>query len=323
MAFFWISTAVALALLLSDFIYRRVVAGRISNLIENVPLFAVVEPGEPLAEHSIQIPVSDGQELAACLHLPAGDCRGLVIFCPEFNGSRWSAPLYCGALVKSGFALLGFDFRNQGDSDINPEYKPTPWITESETEDVSAVINYVRQDAHLGDLPLGIFGASRGGCAALLAAARHQQIQSVVTDSAYSSRALIDYFMLKFCRYIVPEWFFRRLPNWHNKIVINQALKHSEERRGRHYVHLERDAENLTQPILLISGSRDSYVTPQITSQLAQLVGAEDNTWIVRKAKHNRSRSVAPAEYDRRLVAHFQRTLLAAAKPSIQQSRVA
>ena len=320
---FWITAAVLGTLLISDFVYRRIVSGRISNLIENVPLFAVVEPGEPDLELTFQIPVADGQELAACLYSPTGSSRGVIIFCPEFNGSRWAAPLYCQALLDEGFVLLGFDFRNQGDSDFNPEYKPTPWITDSETEDVQAVVDYIRADANLGRLPLGIFGVSRGGCAALLAAVRDPTIRSVITDSAYSSRSLIDYFLLKFCRYIVPEWFFKRLPDWHNKIVINQALRHSEERRGRNYVHLEHEAHSLTQPVLLISGSRDSYVTRDITNQLAELVNAEGNFWIVDRARHNRSRSVAQPEYDRRIVQHIKETLLSEPKSAIRKSRVA
>jgi pimeloyl-ACP methyl ester carboxylesterase len=319
----WITVTVILTLLLADFVYRRIVSGRISHLIENVHLFGVVQAGEFSGGRALQIPVADGQELAACLYSRDQPCHGIIIFCPELNGNRLGAMHYCAALCEYGYSVLAFDFRNQGDSDFNPEYKPTPWVTNSETEDVSAVVDYIIGDDSLKHLPIGIFGVSRGGCAAILAAAQRPEIRSVTTDSAYSTRVLINCFMLKFCRYIVPEWLFKRLPHWHNKIVVEQALHRSSARRGRVYRHLEDEVQNLTQPILLISGSRDSYVTPDTTHQLASLVSAEDNTWIVNKAKHNRCRSNAPAEYDERLVRHFRDTLLCESTDPIRKDRVA
>lgn len=323
MAFLWATAAIVGTLLFVEFVYRAFVSGRISHLIENVPLFGVVQPGKFDTGEPVQIPVADGQELAACLYPSSGTPRGIVIFCPELNGNRLGAMHYCQALCDAEFSVLAFDFRNQGDSDFHPEYKPTPWVTKSETEDISAVLDYLAANAQLQHLPIGIFGVSRGGCAALLTAADHHKIRSVITDSAYSTRALINCFMLKFCRYIVPEWLFKSLPAWHNRIVIEQALRRSAGRRGTEYVHLEQRAASLIQPILLISGSRDSYVTPDVTQQLASLVGAQGQVWVVDKARHNRSRSVATAEYDSRLVQHFRETLLPEATGKVKRSRVA
>lgn len=323
MSFLWTVASIVGMLLFADFVYRRIVSGRISHLIENVPLFGVVQVGEFSAGQALQIPMANGQELAACLYPSKNPAQGVVIFCPELNGNRLGAMHYCQSLCDSGFSVLAFDFRNQGDSDFNPEFKPTPWVTNSETEDLSTVVKYTQTSDEFRNLPIGLFGVSRGGCAALIVAAEHPEVLSVIADGAYSTRVLINCFMLKFCRYIVPEWLFKRLPGWHNRLVVEQALRRSAGRRGREYVHLEDRAGDLTQPILLISGSRDSYVTPDITNQLATLVGRRVNTWIVPKAKHNRSRNIAASEYDKRLVQHFSETLLVPPGNASGQHRVA
>ena len=188
---------------------------------------------------------------------------------------------------------------------------PIHWVTDSEVTDIRAVINFVLADSNLSRLPLGAFGVSRGGSIALLAACQCPQILSVVTDSAYSTRSLVFHFTNRFSRYIVPAWFFRWLPAWHVKMDVEQALRRSERRRGRRYVHLEQHAQNLTQPVLLISGSRDSYVTPEVTQQLGDLLRQPGSTWIVQKAKHNKARCVSRDDYDARIASHFQKTLLA------------
>ena len=90
MAIFWAITSILTAVLAVDFVYRRIVSGRISNLIEDVPLFGVVEVGSPSLDRSLQIPVGDGQELAACLYPAIDVCRGVIIFCPELNGGATS-----------------------------------------------------------------------------------------------------------------------------------------------------------------------------------------------------------------------------------------
>ena len=79
----------------------------------------------------------------------------------------------------------------------------------------------------------------------------------------------------------------------------------SEIRRGCKYVHLERERDTLdSEMVLLISGGRDSYVTPEIAARLQSIVGEHCQLWIAPGAKHNMSRSVCTEEYDRRVRNH-------------------
>ena len=58
--------------------------------------------------------------------------------------------------------------------------------------------------------------------------------------------------------------------------------------------------------MLLISGQRDSYVTPEIATSLQQSIGGNSELWLVPGARHNRSREVDEAAYDARIVAFVE-----------------
>jgi plasmid maintenance system antidote protein VapI len=61
--------------------------------------------------------------------------------------------------------------------------------------------------------------------------------------------------------------------------------------------------------VLLISGARDSYVTPEIAQRLLSVIGDQAELWMVPGAKHNMSRAMMTEEYDRRIIAHAKKWL--------------
>lgn len=309
--FLWVLVALAVVVVVADVLYRQYASRRIRGIIENVPTFAAV-PTPPEPEHEVfTIQTVDGIDLQACLYEPDGAPRGVIVFCPELNGNHWTALNYAPALVKAGFVLLSFDFRNQGASGRKAGYEPIHWVTEFELTDLDAVLAYASESERLRDLPLGIVGISRGGSAALIAACRHSRIRAVATDSGYSTMSLIRNFMDRFSRFVVPDWIFSRLPRWHIGLVLRQALERSERRRDCRYIHLEKESARLPAgtATLLISGNRDSYVTPNVTRELARVLGREHSVSIFAKARHNKSRMRSPEDYDRMLVEHFEQAL--------------
>ncbi|MEZ6124308.1 MAG: hypothetical protein R3C49_14210 [Planctomycetaceae bacterium] len=300
-----IAVSAVLMLLLTDFVYRRVVSERISRLIDNVPPFGVVQQSETADAEELQIPASGGESIAALVFRPRQTAQGIVVFCPELGGDRRTAMVYSEGLVKSGFVVLAFDFSH---NQPQPDELSVHWITNAQIQDLQNVIRFVCSHAEFGTLPLGLFGISRGGSAALITASRDERVRCVATDSAYTTRILIDHFIQRFSRHVVPEWFFRWLPGWHVRLVMEQALKRSDRRHPIPFAHLEPTIAGLTQPVLLISGRRDSYVTPEVTRRLAAVLVNSASTiiWIVDGARHNRARTIAQSDYDAKLIAHFQ-----------------
>ncbi|HLJ10816.1 MAG TPA: alpha/beta fold hydrolase, partial [Planctomycetaceae bacterium] len=179
------------------------------------PLEAELFPPDPAAE-PLTIATRDGVELAGSLLRTSHETpRGLILFCHEFNSNRWSAFSYGEGLLAAGFHLLTFDFRNQGDSRAAPGYFPIHWATEFEVEDVRAAVRAIEGRADLRDLPLGIFGISRGGSAALVAAAECPEIRCVAVDGAYACIEMLLHYTKRWGRLYFPEFLLRLMPRWH------------------------------------------------------------------------------------------------------------
>jgi pimeloyl-ACP methyl ester carboxylesterase len=82
----------------------------------------------------------------------------------------------------------------------------------------------------------------------------------------------------------------------------------SENRRTLHAMCISKFESHAldSSRVLLISGGRDSYVTPAIAERLRSTIGENCRLWIAPAAKHNMSRSVCREEYDRRILQHFE-----------------
>ena len=125
---------------------------------------------DPKAE-SIEFKTTDGLTLRGSLHRqPERNPKGLILFCPETDGSHWSAMSYCHALVEDGFDILSFDFRGQGESDgaKSPDGQ--------EKQDVLAAVGYMRSTGHLH---VGVLAEEDAALAAIQAASLHEGIESL------------------------------------------------------------------------------------------------------------------------------------------------
>jgi len=276
---------------------------------ETKPLFNVnPTPPDPTAE-SIEFQTRDGITLRGSLYRADRPAKGLILFCPETDGSHWSAVSYCHGLMKDGFDVLSFDFRGQGESDPLPGYTPNHWATMYEVEDVRAALDYISHREDLQGLPLGLMGVSRGSTLALIAAAECPSVKAVCCEGAYSTDTLLLYFVLHWQRIYIPSWLSSLIPMWHYRITMKMVRWTSRILRQRRYVVLERWLPRLKdRAVLLVTGERDNYVHPDVARELVRHIHSESaEIWTVPSAKHNRARAVAAAEYDRRLSAFFSK----------------
>lgn len=318
----WLTAGVVGAVVVVDWLLRRFAICRIADIFENVPPFNVVPEAEVPQAQPLMIRTSDGLQLSGSLQYPERERPlGLVIFFPELSGNHWMARRYCEALLAEGFAILAFDFRNQGHSQHQPDYAPIHWITEYEMTDVAAVLEYVESHPELSTMSLFAFGVSRGGVAALIAGSRYPRFRAVIADSAFGTMPMAQHFVNRFVSFVIPGWLYALLPTWHIQRSLRQGLQLSEARRRCRYVHLENEVDGLADtPVLLISGKRDSYVSTEVAQRLQELIGDTAELWMVDQAKHNMARAVATADYDGRITQHF---LSALAVPVPQRTAAA
>ena len=304
----WIVVSVLAILLAVEFILHGVYGAIMLRSFVRKLAFGV-EPDSPDPDaEAVSFPAADGLTLRGSLYRhTASPARGVVVFCPEYGGNHWSAGWYARGLCRAGFDLLAFDCRNQGESDARDNYDPLHWVTEFEVEDVLAAIRYTRSREDLKELPVGLFGISRGGGAALAAAARCRDVRCVAADGAFSTGSLFMHFTLRWAVLYAPQWLLSVLPDWHLKWTITIVQRIAELRRRCRYVCLERLLPRLNGiPTLLVAGARDSYVHTDIPLELSKQMGdGPHEVWIVEGAKHNMARHVDSETYDSKLIALF------------------
>ena len=304
----WVVVGFLAVVVVIDLIIRVTAVLAILPILERSPPFAVdtIAPS-PTAE-PVTFASSDGVTLRGSLHLPTnGPPRALVIFCPEFGGDHWSAGWYCRALMGAGFAVFSFDFRNQGESDRLPGYQPIHWLTEYEVRDARAAVDYARQRPDLHQLPIGLFGMSRGGSAAVVVAAQSPEVRCVACEGVFSISTMSLHYTLRWSSLYFPKWFMRILPIWHVRTSLLLTRWVSEIRRHCRYVALEDWLGRLgNRSAMMIVDGRDTYVLPEISEALFEkFPQATSRRWLVKTAKHNLAREVDPEEFDRRVVDFF------------------
>ncbi len=308
-------------LLLLEVIVEAIYVPIILRQFESQPPFNVAHhPADPLAE-PVSTVTRDGLTLAGSLHRGADhQPRGLVLYCPESSGSHWSASWYCEGLLSSGFDVLSFDFRSQGESEHLPGYQPNHWPTRYEQWDLDAAMAFIRSRADLRDLPLLVMGVSRGSLLALDVAARYPEVRAVAGEGTYTVDALLEHFVERWAQLYLPPWVLRLIPKWHLKITLRLVRWTSAWRRGVSYLVLEPVLRRLAdRPVLLISGERDNYVPPTIIRRIAKRIDSPRcRIWSVPKAKHNQARDTAREAYDQTLEDFFGQVCPRVSRPQPQ-----
>ena len=188
--------------------------------------------------------------------------------------------------------------------------------------DAMAAIAYSRQRHDLSELPVGLFGISRGGGVALATAARCRDVRCVAGEGVFSNDGLFVHYTLRWAVLYCPEWLLNLLPLWHIKLTIALVRWFSQLRRRCRYVNLERLLPQLRDvPTLLIAGSRDTYVHLDIPNNLSRRIGADQSeVWVVEGAKHNMARDVDAHAYDSKLVDFFSQLNVQPADSPVSRS---
>ena len=319
----WV-VGIILALVAIDLLVRLTFVKVIVPVFEKMPPFGVVPADPDSNAERVEIPTTDGLTLRGSLYVHEDrEARGLIIFCPELGGNHWMAMRYCEGLRDAGFDLLAFDFRNQGESDSMPGYSPLHWLTEYEVADALSVIAWSRKRDDLANLPIGLFGVSRGAGAALAAAARSNDVECVAGDSAFSTNALLESHARRWAEMYGPVWLLKLVPFWHIRFTLLLVRLTCQFRKRCRYTILERWLPQLrNKAVYLVAGKRDSYVPPTITEELARRIGSNcRDTWVVARAKHNMARTTEPEEYDRRLVEFFSHMSTNAVTSPVSQAQ--
>ncbi len=258
----------------------------------------------------------DGHRLEGTI-LPHRDADslplGMVVFAHEFGTDRACCLRYCRPLLDAGYDVFSFDFRGHGASAPEEGYRPRQWPSDRERDDMLGAIAFISSYLEQEDRPcdIGLFGISRGGGAAILAAAAVENVRAIVTDGAFSSDTTLEYLMRRFATIFArirvvaenhPPVFWRFL-RW---LLFRECAR----RFNCRFPSVRRAVVRMgSKPILLIHGEKDSYIPIAQSQALYHLAVGPKSLWIVAGAGHNKSVQVAPKVYADRVLRFFDEHL--------------
>lgn len=279
-------------------------------------LWPASHEGEPC-----ELNTRDGLRLSATW-LPSREPTplGVVVFCHELNGNRWSGMPMIDALRGEGYHVLTFDFRNHGGSDSGQNYTPVPWISVYDLYDVEAAVNYAAARCEEAELNVGLMGLSRGGTAALCWAARDRRVSAVVVESPVPSGLMHTHYYHRFVDIYVPRWLRVWVSSWLREVTLELSRTIWGWLHNCPLVAVHRMAAKVRQPVLIVHGERDGFVPPHLARQLCDYVAGPAELWVVEGARHNGAMDVAPEQYVERL-SHFFRQHVHAAGENDRDAR--
>lgn len=125
---------------------------------------------------------SRGGELAGDLAVPAQPV-GIVVFAHGSGSSRHSTRnrAVAQALQESGFSTLLLDLLTEDEEQVDLRTRQLRFDIELLATRVSTAVEQIRKRDPVRGLPVGLFGASTGAAAALVATARDESIRAVVS----------------------------------------------------------------------------------------------------------------------------------------------
>jgi dienelactone hydrolase len=133
-------------------------------------------------EKSVRVPIGE-RSLDGNLAIP-GNAQGLVLFAHGSGSSRHSPrnQFVAKLLQQRNLATLLIDLLTSDEEAIDSRAGPLRFDIEMLADRLVAIIEWLRTQRETSALPIGIFGASTGGGAALMAAAAQPaQVAAVVS----------------------------------------------------------------------------------------------------------------------------------------------
>jgi len=280
------------------------------------PLFMGPRDFTPLEGEVIDFRSLDGVGLRGKL-VPAdspGPSKAIVVFAHEFASDMYSCARYCKPLLRAGYDIFSFDFRNHGESSREEGYKPRQWLTDREVNDIRGAIAYVEDLLESQGRPkeIALFGISRGACATILAAVHNPNVKAIVVDGLFSTDNILEHLMRRWA-YIFAK--FRVVYENHHPLfwtflrwVVVQVCRRE---MNCDFPSVRKALLRMPpKPLLMIHGQRDSYIPVHQAENLYALACQPKYLWVVPKAKHNQAAIVQPERYAHRTISFLDQFMV-------------
>jgi dipeptidyl aminopeptidase/acylaminoacyl peptidase len=241
----------------------------------------------------VRVPLDGGDALDGWL-LPGRECA-VVLVLHGYGREHSRAWRYGAFLHAAGYGVLAVDFRSSRGS----RRLPTT-LGHHEVVDAQAALDWLRAEPSLAGHAVGLLGESLGGSVALLVAAENPDVRAVVVDGAFAhaTLALED---------SSQRW--ARLPRQSARLA--RLVGRMVTGRDLGEVDVESAAGRLDgRPVFIIHALEDDRLSSANAHRLWRAGGARDPLWNIPGAGHNEGWRRHPVEYERHVLAFFDRHLL-------------
>jgi uncharacterized protein len=241
----------------------------------------------------VRVPLEGGDALDGWLL--AGRERAVVLVLHGYGREHSRAWRYGAFLHAAGYGVLAVDFRSSRGS----RRLPTT-LGHHEVVDARAAVDWLSAEPALHGHALGLLGESLGGSVALLAAAEDPRVRAVVVDGAFAHATLaLEDSSQRWAR--LPRR-SARLARLLGRVVTGRDLGAAD---------VESAAARLDgRPVFVIHALEDDRLSSTNARRLWRAAGASGPLWIIPDAGHNEGWRRHPAEYERHVLAFFDRHLL-------------
>lgn len=207
----------------------------------------------------IEAPVN-GQQIYGIAYIPQTEENvPLVIFSHELGSTHRSGIPYAEALASYGIAVYIFDFRG-GSSGSQSDGETTQMSAMTAADDIEAVLAAAREWDFIDSSRIALIGASQGGMASAIAAARSpEQIEGLI---------------LLYPALLIPDavhWEFDSLDEVPDQFMFNGWIL-----VGRNYASdvwdydVFGEMKNFEKPVLILHGDRDMTVDISYSERAAE-----------------------------------------------------
>ncbi|HET6858331.1 MAG TPA: CocE/NonD family hydrolase [Streptomyces sp.] len=245
--------------------------------------------GDPptAAYQPVSFEATDGLELSGW-YLPSRN-GAAVLLVSTASGDRHRTEKHARLLSEHGYGVLLYDARGAGQSEGSPNGYGWDW-----GHDISGALDYLRNRPDVQPDRIGGLGLSTGADALIEAAARDRRLGAVVADGA-TMHSFAD---------IPPE---DRLTSAYMLPVMATVQLISGSRPGPPLEDLV-GRVSPTPLLLVAAGSLPGEI--RINTIYARAAREPIDLWTLPDARHTRAIRDEAAEYERRVVDHFDAALL-------------
>jgi fermentation-respiration switch protein FrsA (DUF1100 family) len=215
-------------------------------------------------------------------------------------GGRQDGLFEAEFLNRQGYNVLMGSFRAHDESDgelISFGYR--------EVKDMAAWHNFLLGRPEVDPDRIGILGESMGGGTGILYTARNPDIKALVTASAFAmTKETIETFIE----------FELDPPDWVTPVLANFIVFWAEREGDFQTEDVDTEAvvgQISPRPLLIIQGGNEDKIDPASGQRLYDAANEPKELWFVPEAGHVNFEEFRPEEYERRVVAFFDRYLLA------------